>query len=301
MLTPEHLNERYAGDAWGRGLGASVTDTTNGDTPALEMALPFRAENMNPGGRTHGGKIATYLVDAGRLLAHGLLAPMERQARLLDFQVSYLKGGGRETLIAHARVVRQTREFLFVHSHVDNAEGEQIARSALLFRCLPLGEDAPVTHHNEQAEPPLLRTLDEMREPRMKMMVDMFNRAMSRLHPGAEVTFMGAGQAQMVQQDIPEHYDSDGNIAAGQMLMLLDNTGGSSGASLAQEFGMAVTLTIQAAFVEPARGEALVANSHTCRREQGLTHNEVHIYGVQSRRLKVFGTMTHLVRGMRSR
>ncbi|MDY6812981.1 MAG: hotdog fold thioesterase [Pseudomonadota bacterium] len=301
MLTPEDLNERYAGDAWGRALGASVTATSEAQTPALEMTLPFRAQNMNPGGRTHGGKIATYLVDAGRLLAHGLLAPAGREARLLDFQVSYLKGGGRETLIAHARVVRQTREFLFVHCHVDNAEGEQIARSALLFRCLPLDGDAPITHHNEPAEAPPLRTLDEMREPRMKMMVDMFNRAMSRLHPGAEVTFMGDGQAQMVQQDVADHYDSDGNIAAGQMLMLLDNTGGSSGASLAQEFGMAVTLTIQAAFIEPARGEALVANSRTCRREGGLTHNEVHIYGAQSRRLKVFGSMTHLVRGMRGR
>ncbi|HJO36383.1 MAG TPA: hotdog fold thioesterase [Gammaproteobacteria bacterium] len=301
MLTPEDLNERYAGDAWGRALGASVTATSEAQTPALEMTLPFRAQNMNPGGRTHGGKIATYLVDAGRLLAHGLLAPAGREARLLDFQVSYLKGGGRETLIAHARVVRQTREFLFVHCHVDNAEGEQIARSALLFRCLPLDGDAPITHHNEPAEALPLRTLDEMREPRMKMMVDMFNRAMSRLHPGAEVTFMGDGQAQMVQQDVADHYDSDGNIAAGQMLMLLDNTGGSSGASLAQEFGMAVTLTIQAAFIEPARGEALVANSRTCRREGGLTHNEVHIYGAQSRRLKVFGSMTHLVRGMRGR
>lgn len=39
-----------------------------------------------------------------------------------------------------------------------------------------------------------------------------------------------------------------------------------------------------------------MAHAQSLRREDGLTHNLVQIFGADSLRLKAFGTMTHLVR-----
>ena len=76
---------------------------------------------------------------------------------------------------------------------------------------------------------------------------------------------------------------------------------GCSGGSLAEEMGMAVTLTIQSTFCEPAVGENLIGVSKAFYREEGITHNDVKIYGENSRRLKMFGTMTHLARPFQKR
>jgi acyl-coenzyme A thioesterase PaaI-like protein len=107
---------------------------------------------------------------------------------------------------------------------------------------------------------------------------------------------MGDGLCLMRQEIIPEQDDWSGQVAPGQILTLFDNTGGGAGCSLAADLGMAVTLSIQIAFCEPAAGDALVAHAQSLRREDGLTHNLVQIFGADSLRLKAFGTMTHLVR-----
>lgn len=295
MLDIPVLKTRYAADAWGERLGAAPL-AWHDAAPLLEVELPFRPSNMNMAGRTHGGMLASFLHDAAKLLVWGQ-AESEDAAlpQTLDFQIAYLAGGGREGLSARATLSRRTREFSFVHVEAINAAGECIARAQVLFRNAPT--DSAVTHPNQPQDPfTALAQPSEAALTRFGPMVKLFNQAMGRAHPGCTTEWMGDGLCRMRQDDIPEHRDWNGQISPGQILTLLDNTGGGAGCSLADDLGMAVTLSIQTAFCEPAAGEALVAHATSLRREDGLTHNLVQIFGAESLRLKAFGTMTHLVR-----
>ncbi|MDY6942954.1 MAG: PaaI family thioesterase [Pseudomonadota bacterium] len=273
------------------------------DDQSLTLTVPFKASNMNMGGRTHGGKIATFLVDAAKLLVHAHTAQApEKTSQLLDFQVSYLKGGGRETLTAQARITRRTQEFIFVSSVVVNSEQEPIAQANVVFRHYDADAAESPTHHNHPTlEQPPFQLPGSLEDSPHKNIVKLFNQAMKQAHPGSAVDYMAPGICRMVQADYPEQYDFQGNISAGQLLTFFDNVGGGSGSSLASEFGLAVTLTIQAAFCEPVAGEDVIGYSQAFRREQGLSHNQIHLYGADSGRLKAFGTMTHLVRPPRRR
>ncbi|MGB5235502.1 MAG: acyl-CoA thioesterase domain-containing protein [Candidatus Macondimonas sp.] len=295
MLTVETLKARYTNDRWGTRLG--VEPLAWRESPrALEVSLPYRVGNMNMSGRTHGGMLASFLHDAAKLLVWG----QSEQAtdplpQTLDFQISYLTGGGREALTAVAELSRRTREFSFAAVEARNEAGTAIARAHVVFRNAPSG--AAVSHPNQpEGALPALPQPSDAATSRFAPMVKLFNQAMGRAHPGCITEWMGDGLCLMRQEIIPEQDDWAGQVAPGQILTLLDNTGGGAGCSLATDLGMAVTLSIQTAFCEPAAGEALVAHAQSLRREDGLTHNLVQIFGADSLRLKAFGTMTHLVR-----
>jgi uncharacterized protein (TIGR00369 family) len=295
MLTVETLKTRYANDSWGTRLGVDPVIWREA-TRALEVRLPYRGGNMNIAGRTHGGMLASFLHDAAKLLVWG---QSERDTdplpQTLDFQISYLAGGGRETLTALAELSRRTREFSFVAVEARNEAGTAIARAQVVFRNSPSG--AAISHPNQpEGALPALPRPSEAATGHFAPMVKLFNQAMGRAHPGCSTEWMGDGLCLMRQESIPEQNDWAGQISPGQILTLLDNTGGGAGCSLATDLGMAVTLSIQAAFCEAAAGEALVAHAQSLRREDGLTHNLVQIFGAESLRLKAFATMTHLVR-----
>ena len=295
MLDIPILKTRYAADAWGKRLGVSPL-AWHEAAPLLQVELPFRLSNMNMAGRTHGGILASFLHDAAKLLVWGQ-AESEDAAlpQTLDFQISYLASGRREALSARAALSRRTREFSFVHVEAINAAGECIARAQALFRNAPTG--SAVMHPNQPQDPfTALPQPSEAALTRFGPMVKALSQATGRVHPGCTTEWMGDGLCRMRQDDIPDHQDWNGQISPGQILTLLDNTGSAAACSLADDLGMTVTLSIQTAFCEPAAGEALVAHATSLRREDGLTHILVQIFGSQSLRLKAFGTMAYLVR-----
>jgi len=293
MSALEQLQSLNNQDQYAQRLGIQVA-ALDGDE--LMLALPFLATNMNMGGRLHGGVIASVLVHAARLLVQAQLSKsVDQTVQLVDFQIAYLKGGEREAMTARAKLKKRTREFAFVQSEMINSAGEVLATTETLFRLYaPLAAE-PALQYNVPAQVPI-HSPEAMVGSRFQSIVNLFNRMIGQQFPGCQVTQMGEGSCQMTQQDLPHQYDFDGNISPGQILTFYDNLGGGSASSLGREFGMAVTLTIQASFCEPAAGEMLVGNGRVFRREQGMSHNEIQIYGAQSGRLKVFGTMTHLLR-----
>lgn len=296
MQLVNDLQDLYLNDQWGKRLGIEISDVTSEN---IRLHLPFKQQNMNLGGRMHGGVLASLLVDSAKLLAqsHCLTNP-GLDWRLIDFQINYLKAGGPEALEAVAKVTRRTREFLFCRCEIRNLQStEPLATSDVLIRIYdPSLIPSPTTHQQGVFEPKLLTAQSIAENAPNKNIVDLFNQMMEKLYPGSLVHYMNDGHAEMIQGDFPEQYDYQGNIAAGQLLLFFDNVSGCSGGSLAEEMGIAVTLTIQATFCEPARNEQLIGISKAYRREDGLTHNDVKIIGSESKRLKMFGTMTHLAR-----
>ena len=294
MSVFERVTTLYAQDRWAALLGVEPFDWGRN---TLTVTLPFRAGNLNMGGRIPGGKIATVLVDAQRLLTLAQAGDPEQPVTITDFQISYLKGGGRETLTAHAEVSRRTREFVFTRGVLNNEAGTAIATASAVFR---LANGDAATHHHQ----PGIAAWCSLGagESSFQGIIDLFNRAMQQHHPACGVTAMATGYCRMRQDPIDEQRDFAGCIAPGQLLTFFDNVGGGAGSSLATEFGMAVTLSIQASFCEPVdAGQPIVGEAVSFRRQAGLTNNQVRIWGVDDARLKVFGNMTHLVRSPKQR
>lgn len=285
----ERMEALYARDRWAALVGAELADW-GGHT--VTVNLPFRAGNLNMGGRIHGGKIATVLIDAQRLLAHAQTPASEQPITITDFQISYLKGVGREALTAHAEVSRCGREFVFTRGLLNNEAGTCVATASAVFR---LAGDGSVTQPNPpDIEAPHSAGADGRS---FQGIIDLFNRAMQHHHPACRVTQMATGYCRMRQDPIDGQRDFAGRIAPGQLLTFFDNVGGGAGSSLATEFAMAVTLSIQASFCEPVDAEQpIVGEAVSFCRQAGLTNNQVRVWGADDRRLKVFGTMTHLVR-----
>lgn len=296
MQLLKDLQEIYLNDRWGKRLGVEISEVT---ADKIRLHLPFKQQNMNLGGRMHGGVLASLLVDSAKLLAqsHCLTTP-SLNWRVIDFQINYLRAGGPEALEAVAKITRRTREFLFCRCEIHSLQStEPLAVADVLVRIYdPNLIPNPTTHQQQAFEPDLLTAQSVAENAPNKNVVDLFNQMMSKLYPGTLVHYMDDGHAEMIQEDFPEQYDFQDNIAAGQLLLFFDNVSGCSGGSLAEEMGIAVTLTIQATFCEAARNERLIGISKAYRREDGLTHNDVKIIGSESRRLKMFGTMTHLAR-----
>lgn len=290
------LQALYLNDQWGQRLGIAIREVS---PSVLRLHLPFKQQNMNLGGRMHGGVLASLLVDSAKLLAQSLcLSAPNLEWRLLDFQINYLRAGGPEDLDAVATVTRRTREFLFCRCEIHNQQSpEPLAVADVLIRLYdPANIPAPTTHQQQAFAAELLTAPSIADKAPNKPLVDMFNQMMGKLYPGTLVHYMNEGHAEMTQADFPEQYDFQNNIAAGQLLLFFDNVSGCSGGSLAEEMGIAVTLTIQATFCEAARNEKLIGISKAYCREDGLTHNDVKIIGSDSKRIKMFGTMTHLAR-----
>lgn len=300
MLSRNELIDIYAQDRWAQRIGTEITTLT--DTH-IELHLPFRQQNMNLGGRMHGGVIGSILIDSAKLLAQAYCEKDSALSfRLVDFQINYFKAGGPEPLKTVATVTRKTREFLFARCEIYNQQNETLAAADVLIRIYtPSAIPAPTRHQQGDSKKATLVADEIAKNAPNYHLVEIFNNMMAPIYPGSYVHYMSEGYAEMTQEDFPDQYDYQGNISAGQLLLFFDNVSGCSGGSLAEEFGMAVTLTIQASFCEPARNENLIGTSKAYYREDGMTNNEVHIYGAETGHLKMFGTMTHLARSLRKK
>lgn len=243
MLEISLIERRYGADAWGHRLGVQPVAW---ETPGtrLRVELPYRPTNMNMTGRTHGGILASFLHDAAKLLVAGQ-SDSESAAlpQTLDFQIAYLAAGGRETLTAVAELSRRTRSSASCSSRraMRPVRASPAPRSCSATR--PPAPPSPIPISRRTRSRRCLRRRTAL--ARFAPMVKLFNQAMGRAHPGCSTEWMGDGLCLMRQADIPDHRDWNGEIAPGQILTLLDNTGGGAGCSLASDLGMAVTLGIR--------------------------------------------------------
>ncbi|PCI50572.1 MAG: hypothetical protein COB51_03090 [Moraxellaceae bacterium] len=59
------LQEIYLNDRWGKRLGVEISEV---NPENIHLQLPFKQQNMNLGGRMHGGVLASLLGDSAKLL-----------------------------------------------------------------------------------------------------------------------------------------------------------------------------------------------------------------------------------------
>ena len=127
----EILQTRYRLDRWAGAVGLQIEAVSD---DRLRLRVPYSEDNMNLGGRLHGGVIATALVDAGKLLARWLASDASVEITPLDFQIFYLRAGGRHPVTAEVRLLRRTRTVLFLEGHAAHEDGRTLATAALSLR-----------------------------------------------------------------------------------------------------------------------------------------------------------------------
>ena len=113
-------NQYYAEDNWAKELGIEILDSSSDNNV---LSLPFISRNLQAdGGVIHGGIIGSLLHDCGFSLAAQAVGEAAcKTLRCLDFQVNYLKAAKDCDLRASAKIIRQSRKFLFVQA--DDASG----------------------------------------------------------------------------------------------------------------------------------------------------------------------------------
>ncbi len=287
----EILGSRYRGDRWAAAVGLRIEAVT-GDR--VQLRLPYKPDNMNLGGRLHGGVIATAVVDAAKLLGRWLVGEPGRQISPLDFQISYLRPGGRHAVVAEARLLRRTRTILFLDGRVRDPRGTLLASAALTLRIA----DRASAHPDEDYAG-LEAVMQDLVVPSpgaSHPLAELFNQRFRRAGQALRMGRLQRGLGYLDQEPEERIGDDTGAVAPGYQLLLLDRMGSVVSGTFALERSLSATVSLQASFCALPQAEALRVIGRTQGRYGELSHNQVAMFGRESGRLLVSGQVTHLLR-----
>lgn len=286
---PDERREGWPPDAWTERLGLAPRDP--GDDSA-GVALPFREHNLNLGGRLHGGVLATALQAAGRWRARASLAAGAGAPPIpTDFQIFYLRPGGRDDVVARAHVLRQTRSTAFLTADVHDSHGHHLASSAQSFRT---GEAADSAVEDYDPGPPAIP--ERAAQPPLAAYI---NQRYEREGQRCRLVHLEPGLGFLDQPLEPWLCDDQGAVASGYQLFLADRIASVTATAFAEERVLSATVTMQLCHCGSAPAEPLLAVARTLSRRAGLSHNEVTLHGRDSGRLVLAGQVTHLIRARR--
>ncbi len=278
------LIKLYESDGWRENLGILASEGTDG---SVLLELPYIEKNLNRAdGAIHGGVLASLMQDAGLLNTVVEYGVEPGQVRLIDAQISYISGSANELLSSRVRFTRKAKTLAFVDVEAVAEDGRLVANSRLLFQVSKGGERVSTTVHDQPPEHivptgqplhPLVESLGSNTEARQ---------------PGMSVVNLSAGLCQLQLEDASQFRSFNGSISTGAQLYIADSCGVFG--SFAQ-LGIplqAATIDFKMSFCEDAQGEAVVATGDCQVRRHDVFYNTVKVYGVESRRLKAFGTLS---------
>ncbi|HYW93591.1 MAG TPA: hotdog fold thioesterase [Gammaproteobacteria bacterium] len=289
----EILQTRYRLDRWAGAVGLQIEAVSD---DRLRLRLPYSEDNMNLGGRLHGGVIATALVDAGKLLARWLASDASVEITPLDFQIFYLRAGGRHPVTAEVRLLRRTRTVLFLEGHAAHEDGRTLATAALSLRTFDAALRGRDEDHTDLAA---AMRLVPGRQALEHPLGELFNQRFQRAGRPVRIGHLEQGLGYIDQEPEARIEDDTGTVAPGYLLLLFDRMGSVVSGTWARERVMSVTVSMQLSFCGPATRAPLRVIGRTQRHYGELSHNRVEIYARESGRLLLSGQVTHLLRPQR--
>ena len=129
-----------ADSAYAKALGVELESVRDS---AVELRLPFRESNSNPGGALHGGVAASLSLIGSQGLARSVLGAEAGPFHTVAFHINYLAAAINEAVSATATLERRGKELCFTHVAVRSEEGKPIAQAAAKFEA-GVKADAPV-------------------------------------------------------------------------------------------------------------------------------------------------------------
>lgn len=254
-------------DPYAAGLGIRVEALTASDARLL---VPFQEGNSNPGGALHGGVAASTIAIAASLVGRtGIEDRPGLEHGVVDLAVTYLAAAINEDIVADARVLRRGKELAFVEVDVRTDGGKAIARGLVTHRS---GEAGPADRQlRRDPEPAPLPGAE------LPGFARFFTGApfMARLGISARLAREGAALVELPWRD--GNADVTGALHGGAVAALIDTTGAMASWSLVplDPRNKASTPAIHVTYHAAARGESVVAEARTLRRNDELFANAV--------------------------
>jgi uncharacterized protein (TIGR00369 family) len=274
-------------DPYAAALGVQV-DSVDGD--ASRLRVPFREENSNPGGALHGG-VAASVIDMAASLAGRAGVPDRTglEHAVVDLAVTYLAAAINEDIVAEARLLRRGKELAFIEVDVRTAAGKAIARGLVTHRSgAPGGPDRQLIRDPEPSRAP---------DGELPRFVRIFTAAPFMARLGIEARLAADGTALTLLPWRDANGDAGGALHGGAVAALIDTTGAMASWSLVplDPRNKASTPALHVTHHTPARGETVLAEATTLRRNDELFANEVTVSGADSGRLIATGTVLYRI------
>ena len=254
------------------------------------IRVPFRDGNSNPGGALHGG-VAASVVDVAAAFV-GRAGVEDRRGlehAVVDLSIAYLAAAINEDIVGEARVLRRGKELAFVEVDVRTGGGKAIARGLVTHRS---GEPGG-------ADRQLVREPDRTLEPSAELpgFVLFFTSAPFMARLGIRGLRAEDGVALTALPWNAAHTDAGGSLHGGAVAALIDTTGAMASWSLVplDPRNKASTPALHVTHHSPARGEEVLADAVTLRRNDELFANQVTVRGAASGRLIATGTVLYRI------
>ncbi len=260
----------------------------------IELELPFASSNLNAeGGVIHGGIIATLLNDVARLQVDSICRDENNGLLPLfvnDSHISYLRPSSKGRLKAVGEILRRGKQFIFTTSRVEDEEGRCIASAHTVFMNSSTFKN-PATDL-KTIEPGADSYLEAQHT--LTSMGQMMNQNLLHRLPGMEVVHLRAGHSLLLAEHRPHFSDNLGGWAPGAMLTVADNAGVFASFQVGDRMTRSSTVSIGLTYCAETGGEDLFATGESLSHNGPLVHNQIRLFGRQSKRLLAFGTLTFL-------
>jgi len=263
------------------------------DTDRVLLRVPFKDEIANPGRALHGGVAASAIDIAGALAAwSGVEGAGALEAGTIDLSVDYLAAAIGEDIVATAEVLRRGKELVYSDVDVRNDAGKRIARGLVTYRLFDHAAVPAARDRQLSVAPEPLPQSGEL-IPGAEAFVSLGLIA----HLGITVSHAHAGVAVLGLPAAGAHDDAAGATHEGALAALIDTAGALASWSIVglNMRHKASTAGIHVSYHAPARGEAVVAQARTLRRNNEIFLNAVTVSGRTSGRIIAAGTVTYRI------
>jgi uncharacterized protein (TIGR00369 family) len=271
-------------------LGVRVESVT---ADRVQLRIPFKDENSNPGRALHGGVSASAINIGGALAAS--TAVEERpglEASTLDLTVNYLAAAIGEDITATAEVLRRGKEIVYSEVDVRTDAGKRIAIGLVTYRLFDTAANPAAAERQLVTPSPDPSSSGERIQGAGAFVMSPF---ISRL--GLSVELAHAGETRLAMPFHAGHADAAGAVHEGALAALIDTTGALASWSLTgldMRF-KASTVGIHVNYHQPAVGEPVVAHARTLRRNNEMFLNQVTVSGRTTGTIVATGSVTYRI------
>lgn len=260
----------------------------------VQLRVPYKDDNSNPGRALHGGVAASTINIAGALAAWtGIEEQPELEAGTLDLSVTYLAAALGEDIVATAEVLRRGKEIVYSDVDVRNDAGKRIAKGLVTYRAFDMAA-LPAARTRQRVDTPKLPAAESYRlvqHARGFVMVPFIARL------GMRVDHASDGQAVLHLPFKAENADADEAVHEGALAALIDTSGALASWSITGlNFAYkASTVGIHVSHHARARREEVVAHARTLRRMNEIFLNQVTVSGRESGTVVATGSVTYRI------
>lgn len=278
----ESLQRWVEGSPYSASLGTRLEKAEDG---SVEILLPFKEANSNPGGALHGGCAATLGSMGAQCVARLVMGDEAGPFFAAGIQVHYLAAALSEDVMARAELLRRGKDMCFVHTRIETRDGKPIAEASAMVRA---------RHAADPAVPGVCDGDTGGADP--GPMGPHVSKTPYMGARGMVVEHMAEGRSRVRLPASSANADLEHGVHEGAVLALLDTAGAmASWAETGPGPFKASTPTLQAQVLGPTPKQDLVAYARVVERDGSLFWAEAEVAAAEDQRRVARGTVLYRI------